>query len=321
MQQLVVGGSWQRSLEPWPFVALDALGGKFVLRGHGRVGGFRETPTYSWCPPAGAPSNTRWLGQQLVNRWGEGRDLVGVPKAHNDSPAAGAKVAFDILDTPPNARLIDETSVLETGGTVLSVLPGRFSPHERERAVASPMDFVRMCAGLPGYGEQHPLIRFLLDFLGELATLQIPFPADLHRPWYQFIGRDRLAASPSEMFNDVLERLAAPRSPIQIRLPDAGQAEQVLMLDLLTAVPAAALGWFWSQIRQKPAPESARTLTLSMGWWNSWHECLFDDPADVRLDFRVSHFELGYAILGAQALGGGAADLRGPVRMRFTTPV
>src|SRR5690606_35777495 len=72
MQRLVTGGSDDRSLEPWPFIALDALGGKFVIEGHGRMRGPYQMPTYSWCPPPDAPANTKWLGRQLVAKWGQG---------------------------------------------------------------------------------------------------------------------------------------------------------------------------------------------------------------------------------------------------------
>ncbi len=75
-------------------------------------------------------------------------------------------------------------------------------------------------------------------------------------------------------------------------------------MDLVAAVPGGARALIWALLRERGDALEERTLPLTMGWWNSWHTSLFDDPVDVRLRFRKTQFELGLAVLGKVQLGG-----------------
>jgi hypothetical protein len=103
-------------------------------------------------------------------------------------------------------------------------------------------------------------------------------------------------------------------------MPDPEKRGETLHFDPVTFVPSGDRALLWGLLRPRASDpaEPVRVVSLTMGWWNTWHEVLFNDAVDVKLRFRAAGFELGLATLGGADLGGLPSGSGGSQIMRFS---
>lgn len=314
----------------WTFTALDSLGGHFSLDGHGQPDA-RAPLNYTWHPNPRSAPNTLWFGNELVARWRQAAALIptGPPDGQSPTPPArpdlsapntGSRVMFGAArPSPPgqsDVRILGQHDVLTFPQRPFAIAPQRFSAATIQSAVESLPNYLRLCTEWQPEVSAKTTLRFFQDLLEDLTACQIPYEERLHRRWFRLIGKDRLATDVPGLLNDLAKHLVVPRSPLLVKLPRPSADSAIAYLDLVRAVPGGARALVWALLRERSSPLSERTVALTMGWWNTWHTTLFDDPADVIIRFRKSQFELGAAILGKGALGG-APD----TKLEATTPV
>ncbi len=335
VEQLVAGGSLSDAARAgsnavWAFVALDSLGGRFSLSGHGTEAR-TSALEYHWHPPAKLAPNARWVATKLLESWGRGTSLVGAPppierrarvrRRGGGDQTPTARFA-DSTTPPPNGRVLDASTVIGFPGRTLAVAPRRFAPRELAAATRTVVEFVSLCADLEGSfdGGVGVIAGFFEAFFGELELNAVPFSRDRHLGWMRLIGEERLALDAAGLFNDLAKRYVTPRSPFLIRIPDPEQRGETLHFDPITCVPSGDRALMWGLLRPRvsDAQDNVRIISLTMGWWNGWHEALFNDPVDVKLRFRAAGFELGLATLGGADLGGHPSGSGGSQIMRFS---
>jgi hypothetical protein len=288
----------------WAFCALDALGGRFLVDGHGRTDATQRGVTYHWYPHSRSTANTLWFAKQVVKRWNEGSSLV--PAAEVERPRAEVSATqFKLAQKAmPQARLVAGQAVLNFSQHLFAVAPQRFSPESLQETIYSLPNYLRSCSDWQPDESAKKTLQFFQGLLADLTECGVPFNPRLHRRWFRLSGRDRLATDVPGLLNDLAQELVVPRSPVLFSLPQPTPDSPRAFVDLVAAVPGGARALIWALLRERGEGLEERTLPLTMGWWNSWHTSLFDDPVDVRLRFRKTQFELGLAVLGKVQLGG-----------------
>jgi hypothetical protein len=321
IERLIVGAASPARTDDhdvaWAFCALDALGGRFLVDGHGRTEVTQRGVSYVWFPHSRSTANTLWFAQQVVRRWNEGSALVpGFKKdpAILDVSATQFKLAHKAL---PQARMVAAQSVLSFSQRLFAVAPQRFSPESLQQTIHSLPNYLRSCADWQPDESAKKTLNFFQSLLTDLAECGVPFNPRLHRRWFRLSGSNQLATDVPGLLADLAQELVVPRSPVLFSLPQPTQNSVRTFVDLIAAVPGGARALIWALLRERGEALEERTLPLTMGWWNAWHTSLFDDPADVRLRFRKTQFELGLAVLGKGQLGGApdtAVEEETPVR-------
>ncbi len=320
----------------WAYVALDALGGLFSVTGHGETQSerhARQPLEYRWHPPQRLAPNASWIATRLVEAWSQGRPLVGA-RPKDDSagrtrarrrrePGGQREVRFSqALDAAPSGRALSASSVIAFPGRTLAVAPRKFAQRELLAATRSVLDFVRLCGELESNAEGG--IKVIAGFFERLfegfRANAVPFAQELHLGWMRRIGEERLALDAAGLLNELAKRYVTPRSPLAIRMPDPEKRGEAVWFDPIACVPSGDRALLWGLLRPKTS-EAERIISLTMGWWNSWHESLLDDPADVSLRFRAAGFELGLALLGGADLGGSPSASGASQVLRFSVPL
>ncbi len=339
VERLIAGGAdaqlvREGSSPLWSFVALDALGGVFSFDGHGanrRQTATRLTPlNYRWHAPERLAPNACWVATKLVDAWGKGRPLVGA--VSEEKPVLRRRVRTQrtevlprfaqALTASPKGTALSASSVIAFPGRTLAVLPRRFAPAALQKATSSVVAFIRLCGELESNSEGG--VKVIADFFerlfNEFEAHAVPFASQLHLGWMRRIGEERLALDAAGLLNELSKRYVTPRSPLLVQLPDPEKRGEALYFDPVACVPSGDRALLWGLLRPKNS-ESERIISLTLGWWNSWHESLLDDPAEVSLVFRAAGFELGLSTLGGADLGGRPSSSGGGQVMRFSVPL
>ncbi len=331
IERLVLGdGSARRADKEedvaWAFTALDALKGTFSIEGHGDPSP-RARLKYTWHPHPRAAPNTLWFGSQLVARWGRGHSLVPTQTSPTDRPSElSSRCSFATAPLErseiPRARILSQQDVLSFPQRIFALAPRQFSPVELQAATQSLPEYLRLCAGWQAELSTQTTLDFFQVLLEDLLLHRVPFEQRMHRRWFRLVDNQRLATDVPALLDDLARALVVPRSPVLIRLPKPTADSSTAYVDVIAAVPGGARALVWSLLRERPTPQRERAIALTMGWWNTWHSSLFDDPADVKLHFRNTTFELGAAVLGKIALGGAAnTKLEETTPVRFSVPL
>lgn len=311
---------------PWAFFGLDALGGDFGLRGHGRTDSTADGEPaleFRWQPPADLAPNARFVASQLVERWGTGQPLrVGGSQGPHEPPLSTCAYRLGggqrVTVVPAERRV---ALPLAVAGRTFSVAAGRFEAKRVEALAESLNDFVRFC----GDAESAPLSSsgrlsgYFLELLALMDQLRVPLPEGLQRPWMQRLPRDRLACDVPRFLDALARRLVSPRSRVLVELPALGGAE-LLDFDWCSSVTEGHRALLWGLLRPRPPAQPMRRVVQSMGWWGDWHLSLLDDPADVQIRFVSDGFTLGQSRLGDGRLGPfeGRAEYE---TIRFSVPL
>lgn len=305
----------------WAFCSLDALGGRFLVEGHGRTDATQRGVSYLWYPHARSTANTLWFAQQVVRRWNDGSALV--PGLEGKVPSHVLGIQFKLAQKAlPRARMVASQAVLNFSQRLFAIAPHRFSPESLQETIHSLPNYLRSCADWQPDESAKRTLHFFQRLLADLTDCGVPFNPRLHRRWFRLSGHDRLATDVPGLLNDLAREFVVPRSPVLFALPQPTPDSLRTFVDMVAAVPGGARALIWALLRDRDEPLAERTLPLTMGWWNSWHTSLFDDPADVRLRFRKTQFELGLAVLGKNQLGGAPdAKVEEETPVRFSVPL
>jgi hypothetical protein len=307
----------------WAFCALDALGGRFLVDGHGRSDPSQRGVSYLWYPHSRSTANTLWFAKQVVQRWNDGAPMVPTSMARERMKSNAPGTQFKVSNKPlPQARLVEGQAVLSFSQRLFAVAPQRFSPESLQETIHSLPNYLRSCADWQPDESAKRTLQFFQELLSDLADCGVPFNLRLHRRWFRLSGRDRLATDVPGLLNDLAQELVVPRSQVLFSLPQPTSDSLRAFVDLIAAVPGGARALIWALLRERGDALEERTLPLTMGWWNSWHTSLFDDPVEVRLRFRKTQFELGLAVLGKGQLGGAPdAKVDDETPVRFSVPL
>ncbi len=198
----------------WAFAALDALGGRFLVEGHGRTDSAQRGVSYFWFPHSRSTANTLWFAKQVVRRWNDGSSLVpGVDNGRSRPEAASTQ--FKLASKPlPQARMVAGQAVLSFAQRLFAVAPQRFSPESLQETIHSLPNYLQSCADWQPDESAKRTLQFFQDLLTDLTQCGVPFNLRLHRRWFRLSGRDRLATDVPGLLNDLSQELVVPRSPV-----------------------------------------------------------------------------------------------------------
>lgn len=295
---------------PLPFLLLDELGGSFLLDTPLDFG--REPPSWHWLPPERLSGNIRWLAERMVEEWGG--------KLGSVESAANSRSAWP---GPPAPRwLATRTFLVADEGKA-----------ELTTSSAAVLRFV--AGGKPGLFAvlaelfEDPRVRETEPYRGchrgHLRVGEFPVPA----------GSVRLELDEGALLEAIGWRFLAPRSPVLVRFPDAGDlpesADEGLcrehgrtfsgrFLDLVRT-PRRGSARFLTELhaRTRNAATSEGSLVYEWGWWDRWLQALYrrDFRTPWRIELPSGGFVIGTDALAYAALGRGERLTKVPREVRL----
>ncbi len=286
----------------WSFLALDSLGGTFVLEGHG------EAPRARWQPPASASPNALWLAQQWASHWRSGQSLLEAAPG-GPAPASpeegyrpyypverglGALATGDVA-TP---RLLPRRTMRTLAGSVSREVQADISG-----SLEAFLEFA-VARGVSNGAGSAVLLSFFRELVSSMAG-QVPCPQGLQNSWLRFSKGGTVSWDLPVILDHLAQQWIAPSSTVLVAIPQIEPRITERYMSLCESMLGGYRGLLWGLLRGREARGSRRTIRRAGGWWNDWHASIFDDDAAVTITYPGGGFTLGSSALGHDGLGTG----------------
>ena len=288
---------------PWwlALLALDQMGGSFVIGGHGQAE-VADRPRLTWIPPSGLSSLETDVARILAEAWS---GLEGLSEAPSAVPSLG--------------RSSDAERLWPWKGS---------ADWWKDR---------KLCVLIkehPNCRSRRPFaaIASLLDWLGERGSPGSAWSAALRSLAASHLGGSISKLPDGSVGFDLLgylesfgRRFVAPASRIRVEIPwpREGRGGTEVWLNPV-ASPAFGARLFAERVLTGlldglVTVDGERHVELGADvWWLPWAEMLFTHPADVTVALRERPgFILGSSSLGLEQLGRGSAISARRSEMRF----
>ena len=301
---------WGRAENPgrmpkWlAFLALDQMGGSFLVAGHGQAA-VVDRPRLTWVPPGDRSALADDVARILASEIG----------ADESSSAHG------LPEVPPAALSLGRAQ-----GT------GRLGPWAGSAGWWKDRKLDVLLEEHPDCRDRAPFaaVTRLLAWLAERTTMGSSWPAALEALSTSHLGGWIGKLPDGSAGFDCLgylesfgRRFVAPTSPLRIEIPwpRQGRGPTGMWFDPV-ASPAFGARLFAERVLtgllQGIAAGQRRAELGADVWWLPWAERLFTHPADLAIELRERPgFMLGSSKIGVELLGRGSAISVNRSEMRF----